>query len=140
MSYDDQIVELVLRALDEDVGRGDVTSSFLLDRDAAARGVILARESCVLSGLTVAEEVFRQVGAIAIPVGPQDGDSLDAGDRVLEVEGQAPALLAGERVALNFLQRLSGIATLTRSFVTKIEGLSAKVVDTRKTTPGLRLV
>lgn len=140
MCYDGHIAELVTRALDEDVGRGDVTSSFLSDRDAVARGVICARERCVLSGYTVAEEVFRQVGATVVPAVSRDGGLLDAGDCVMKVDGPAPALLAGERVALNFLQRLSGVATMTRSFVDRLEGLSAQVVDTRKTTPGLRFV
>ena len=140
MNYDDGTTEIVLRALDEDRGRGDVTSSFLLNEDCSVQGHIVAREDCVVSGLSVAEEVFRQTGAHPIPTSVRDGDTVHSGDCVLEVEGQAHALLGGERVALNFLQHLSGIATFTRSFVDKLDGVPARVVDTRKTIPGLRLV
>jgi nicotinate-nucleotide pyrophosphorylase (carboxylating) len=137
-SFDDH-AGLVARALAEDVGAGDVTVHYFTDTGARARAVIASRQSCVLAGLGTAAEVFRQVDAgILFEPCFQDGDQVAGGSIVVRLEGSLGALLTGERVALNFLQRLSGVATLTRKFVEEVRGTSARILDTRKTTPGLR--
>ena len=130
--------ELVRRALAEDFGWGDVTTEAIVDRKQKARGVITAKSSCVLAGLDVAGEAFRQMDPAAqITVNRLDGTRCERGTEVAEVRGLAAALLTAERTALNFLQRLSGIATLTRQFVDAAGGRIV-VLDTRKTTPILR--
>jgi len=130
--------ELVRRALGEDFGWGDVTTETIIDRKQKARGVITAKSPCVLAGLDVAGEAFRQMDpAVQIAVNRRDGTRCEPGTEVAEVRGLAAALLTAERTALNFLQRLSGIATLTRQFVDAAGGRIV-VLDTRKTTPILR--
>jgi nicotinate-nucleotide pyrophosphorylase (carboxylating) len=125
--------DIVRRALMEDGAFQDVTSPIV--GDAPARGRFVAKQDLVVCGLAVAREVFRQVGATLIPKA-RDGARLRRGGVIATVSGRARKVLAGERVALNFLQRLSGIATLTRRFVDLAR--PARVLDTRKTTPGLR--
>ena len=116
----------------------DVTSR-LIPADRTGTAVLLTREPCVLAGLDVAEAVFREVdGNLKWKALAKDGDRLKAGQAVAEVEGSARSVLSGERCALNFLQRLSGVATRTAEFVQAVEGTRAKILDTRKTTPGLR--
>jgi nicotinate-nucleotide pyrophosphorylase (carboxylating) len=130
--------ELVRRALAEDFGWGDVTTETIIDRKQKARGVITAKSPCVLAGLDVAAEAFRQMDPAAqITMNRADGTRCERGTEVAEVRGLAAALLTAERTALNFLQRLSGIATLTRRFVDAAGG-RITVLDTRKTTPILR--
>ena len=130
--------ELVRRALAEDFGWGDVTTETIIDRTQKARGVITVKSSCVLAGVDVAGEAFRQMDpAVQITVNRPDGTRCEPGTEVAEVRGLAAALLTAERTALNFLQRLSGIATLTRQFVDAAGGRIV-VLDTRKTTPILR--
>jgi nicotinate-nucleotide pyrophosphorylase (carboxylating) len=130
--------ETVQRALEEDLGEGDATSRALVPRPAMAEAAILARHACVVSGIAVAREVFRQVSPrVRVTALAKDGQSVRAGGILLCLRGPARALLAGERTALNFLQRMCGIATLTRAFVEQSGGRAA-VLDTRKTTPGLR--
>jgi nicotinate-nucleotide pyrophosphorylase (carboxylating) len=130
--------EIVRRALAEDFGWGDVTTETVIDRDQKARGIMLSKSSCVIAGLDIASEAFRQLDpGVAVEVRSKDGDRCEAGTVVAEYRGQASALLTAERTALNFLQRLSGIATLTRQFVEAADGRVA-VLDTRKTTPLLR--
>jgi nicotinate-nucleotide pyrophosphorylase (carboxylating) len=127
--------------LREDLGRGDITTQATVMRNARARGRFMAKEKMVVAGLEAAEEVFslldqqQQIEAFVA-----DGEEADAGKVIARTSGFADVLLAGERVALNLLQRLSGIATLTRSYVRAIEGTSAQIIDTRKTTPGLRML
>ncbi|HYY14907.1 MAG TPA: carboxylating nicotinate-nucleotide diphosphorylase [Chthoniobacterales bacterium] len=126
-------------ALQEDVGRGDVTSEFFVPASARASGRIVAREAATIAGTQTAAEVFRRVDPNThVDVISQDGALVNAEDIVLEVAGLARALLQAERVALNFLQHLSGIATLTRNFVDAAANEHVKILDTRKTTPGLR--
>ena len=133
--------EMVRRALAEDLGPGDVTSQACLPADLVGRARIEARQAGVMSGLAVAEEVFRQLSAaVSFRALVAEGETFPAGARLAELEGPVRDLLAGERVALNFLQRLSGIATLTRRYVEAVAGTKAVIVDTRKTTPGLRLL
>lgn len=131
--------ETIRRALAEDLGSGDITSECFIPPGHRSRAQIVAKEGGVLAGTEAAGEVFRQVDpATTVEVRRQDGETLAAGDVILEVCGPTRALLAAERTALNFLQRLSGIATLTRRFVDAVAGTKAVILDTRKTTPGLR--
>jgi nicotinate-nucleotide pyrophosphorylase (carboxylating) len=135
----EEIAEKVRDALREDVGTGDVTTLATVPQTAPARAVLVAREPLVLAGLALARETFQQVSSQAqFTRDAQDGQSLGNGDVLLEVSGPAAAILTAERVALNFLQRLSGVATLTAQFVQAVRGTQAKIVDTRKTTPGWR--
>lgn len=131
----------VIRALEEDIGPKDITTSALIPEDLEARGLIIAKEDLVLAGIRVASECFRTLDPEIIFKGRfRDGDSIKAGRIVAEIKGKARAILMGERVALNFLQRLSGIATLTAKYVERIKGTKVRIVDTRKTTPGLRVL
>lgn len=135
----DEIRHAVQAALAEDVGSGDVTTLATVPDNLTARGFIFAREPLVVAGVALAETTFKQVStAISVENRAADGDSVSAGQPLAEVKGPAGAILTAERVALNFLQRLSGVATLTRKFVKAIEGTGATVLDTRKTTPGWR--
>ena len=129
----------IAAAIKEDIGDGDVTTDFFVPESLRATGRIIAREKAVVAGTGAAAEVFRQVDpATDVQLSRRDGEDVDAGDIIIEVHGPARSILKAERVALNFLQRLCGIATLTREFVNAIGSHSAKVLDTRKTTPGLR--
>jgi len=139
MLPENYITDLAIRALEEDVGRGDVTSSFIVADSDMCRAAVVACERAVVSGALVAEEVFRQTGVGSVQLVHSDGDEVDPSDCVLEIEGTPQTLLAGERVALNFLQQLSGVATRTRAYVDAVAGFAARIVDTRKTVPGLRL-
>lgn len=126
-------------ALREDIGAGDITTEFFVPDGLRALGRIVARERAIVAGGETAAEVFRRVNPeLNVDVLQPDGSALSGGETILEVRGSARSILTAERVALNFLQRLSGIATLTRQFVDAIGKSRAKVLDTRKTTPGLR--
>ena len=126
-------------ALSEDIGEGDLTTDFFVSKNQQATARIVAHERATLAGTETAAEVFRRVdSAVEITVVKNDGCEIDAGDSVIELRGQARSILRAERVALNFLQRLSGIATLTRKFVDAAGTDHVKILDTRKTTPGLR--
>jgi nicotinate-nucleotide pyrophosphorylase (carboxylating) len=132
--------ELVRRAVAEDLGWGDFTTDAIVSADQRAVGTLIARASLVLAGLDVALETFRQLDpAITVVVHRHDGERLDADEPIAEITGFAGPMLTAERTALNFLQRLSGIATLTRRFVDAAAG-GAKVLDTRKTTPMMRVL
>ena len=141
MIYSLLIEDVVRRALREDVGTGDVTTLATVPADIRARANIVAKGPGVVAGLPVLEEVFRQVSPdIKIKFIREDGAWVRPGDILCEIEGWARAILTGERVALNFIQLLSGVATRTASFVELVAGSGARIVDTRKTTPGLRLI
>jgi nicotinate-nucleotide pyrophosphorylase (carboxylating) len=130
--------EIVRRALAEDLGWGDVTTEATVSPEQRARGVLLSKSSCIVAGIQVAEEVFRQLDpAIAFQIRRQDSERCAPGDIIAEARGSAAAMLTAERTALNLLQRMSGIATLTRAFVDAAGG-GITVLDTRKTTPTLR--
>jgi nicotinate-nucleotide pyrophosphorylase (carboxylating) len=135
----EEIRRAVQAALAEDIGSGDVTTLATVPEDATVRAVMRAREALVVAGLAFAEAAFRELstGAYSQPVG-QDGQRAKAGDVLLKISGPARAILSAERVALNFVQRLSGVATLTAQFVEAVKGTRAKLLDTRKTTPGWR--
>ncbi len=129
----------IAAALAEDVGSGDVTSEFFVSANLQALGRIVARERAVVAGANTAAAVFQRVDPkLHVQVLQPDGSALSGGETILEIRGSARSILTAERVALNFLQRLSGIATLTRQFVDGIGKSKAKILDTRKTTPGLR--
>jgi len=131
--------DIVRRALQEDVGTGDVTTLLTVPSGTEALGEFIATQPGVLAGLPVVERVFCQTDS-RVQVEPlvKEGQRFDAGAVLGVVRGEARAILMGERVALNFLQRLSGIATLTARFVEAVRDLSVRICDTRKTTPGLR--
>ncbi len=128
-------------ALNEDIGSGDITTNSIIPGDLTTRATMLAKAPGVVAGLQVAEYVFKSLNPDII-WNPfiKDGDKVKKGDLIVEVKGSYRALLTGERLALNFLQRMSGIATMTSCFVEAVEGLGTKVLDTRKTVPGLRLL
>jgi nicotinate-nucleotide pyrophosphorylase (carboxylating) len=135
------IQQLIGRALEEDIGPGDVTSEALVPDAQQARAYIAAKGRCVLAGNPVAASVLLRVDpSLEVEQLAHDGDTVEAGRRVLSVAGRARAILAGERTALNFLQRLSGIATLARRCVDQAAPAGVTVLDTRKTTPGMRLM
>jgi nicotinate-nucleotide pyrophosphorylase (carboxylating) len=128
-------------ALDEDIGQGDLTSRYFVPVALRGSARIFAKEPAIAAGVETAAEVFQRVDpALSVRIVTAAGESLATGQTVLEVSGPVRSILTAERVALNFLQRLSGIATLTRRFVDAIAGTSAVILDTRKTTPGLRIL
>ncbi|MGD9210208.1 MAG: carboxylating nicotinate-nucleotide diphosphorylase [Desulfobacteraceae bacterium] len=133
------IDELINLALNEDIGLGDITTENLISPDACGSAIIVAKEALIICGFEVARKVFHRLDP-SIKFTPKfsDGDTVSKGQTVLTMEGNLTALLSGERTALNFMQRLSGIATLTRSYVKLIQNTAVRLVDTRKTTPGLR--
>ena len=129
----------VTAALAEDIGTGDITTDALVPADATLSLIMAARQDIVAAGLPVARAVFRRLApAAALGVETSDGTSVAAGTVMMRIEGPARGLLSGERAALNFVQVLSGIATLTRAYVQRIAGTGAVLLDTRKTVPGLR--
>jgi nicotinate-nucleotide pyrophosphorylase (carboxylating) len=135
------IYEVVNAALDEDLGRGDITSRAVVRPGLKARGSFIAKQDFILAGLEVADAVFTSFDPyIQIESTVGDGEEIKAGKAFARTSGDAQILLAGERVALNFLQRLSGIATLTRAYVDAVVDTGTRIVDTRKTTPGLRVI
>jgi nicotinate-nucleotide pyrophosphorylase (carboxylating) len=135
----DEVVDVVHLALEEDIGSGDVTSLACIPDDRLASGTFVARESLVLAGIDLLALIYEARGGVdELVILRKDGDALEDGCPIATVRGRARALLECERVALNFLQRLSGVATLARKFATEVEGTGCRVLDTRKTTPGLR--
>ena len=133
------VIPIIQRALDEDIGDGDVTTLCTVSPETMLVGQFIAKEAGIIAGLEVAKLTFSlmddRVRFISLVA---DGDQVEAGKVIAEVSGPGRALLSGERVALNFLQRMSGIATLTRHFVEAVQDASAVILDTRKTAPGLR--
>jgi nicotinate-nucleotide pyrophosphorylase len=129
----------IAAALKEDIGKGDITTEFFVPEALPASGRIVAHEPAVVAGTGTAAEIFRRIDPETdIQIVRPDGEAIVAGDIVIEVRGLARSILKAERVALNFLQRLCGVATLTRQFVDAVGNHPAKILDTRKTTPGLR--
>jgi nicotinate-nucleotide pyrophosphorylase (carboxylating) len=135
-----EVLDAVERAISEDLGTGDVTSELCVPASARAVGRMIAREPMTLAGVELATLVFGQVapGACTVDILKNSGARLQPGDVIAIVEGPARALLTGERTALNFMQRLSGVATLATAYAKEVEGTKCRVLDTRKTTPGLR--
>lgn len=136
-----EIDRIIQTALQEDIGLGDVTTLATVAPGTSGRAQLVAKEDFVLAGLDVAARVFRLVGdGVAFEKIVEDGRAVDRGQVLAWIKGDAALLLQGERVALNLLQRMSGIATLTAQYVRAVEGTRATLVDTRKTTPGLRVL
>src|SRR5437660_4923986 len=132
-------VDLIKRALEEDGAFADITTLSTVSADQWSTGSIVARQAGVVAGLAVAAETFRVLDErVSIELLVQDGASVQAGEGLLRLQGPARSLLSAERVALNFLGHLSGIATITASCVRALEGKQTRILDTRKTTPGLR--
>ena len=126
-------------ALAEDLGSGDLTSLFFIPETRASKGRIFAKEASVVAGVEAVRRVYQKLdGRVELTILTRDGSRVDAGETVLEMSGPTRSVLSGERVALNFIQRLSGIATLTAQFVEAVHGTGVTILDTRKTTPGLR--
>lgn len=134
-----RLEEIIKSALEEDIQTGDITTRATVDPDARGRARIIARRCGVICGLEIAEKVFHHLdNRLQITALCSDGDLVEPNHVLLQIEGGLPAILSGERVALNFLGRLSGVATLTRRFVEKVDGTGCTILDTRKTTPLLR--
>lgn len=130
---------IIRRALQEDIGRQDITTANLIPAGQQARGIIAAKEAGIIAGIAVCQAVFRRLDPdVRCRAFIADGQSVQPLDRIVEIAGRSTALLSGERVALNLLQRLSGIATRSRSMSERIKAYNTVIIDTRKTTPGLR--
>ena len=139
--YGHMLDTLILNALSEDVGTGDITTESTIPEDRVAHGKYRAKESGVLCGIGVAERVFALINpSIRFTAYKKDGDRIEKGEIIAEVVGKATDVLTGERVGLNLMQRMSGIATRTAEACAQVEGTGAKICDTRKTTPGLRVI
>jgi len=135
----DHVEKLIDLALTEDIGSGDVTSEYFVPADVESKAMMLVKADGVVAGLKIAQYVFHKVDAsIKTKILKPDGSQVSKGDYVMEIAGPARSVLTGERVALNFMQRLSGVATKTAFFVALTDGTKARVLDTRKTTPGWR--
>jgi nicotinate-nucleotide pyrophosphorylase (carboxylating) len=134
----DHLIDL---ALQEDIGPGDITTEYLISPNLEGEGIVIAKEPVVVAGLDVAEKVFRRLDPdIRCASKFRDGDDVPEGETILNISGTLRALLTGERTALNFLQRLSGIATNVRAYAERLKRYSVRLVDTRKTTPGWRVL
>lgn len=141
MKIGKHIKGLITQALREDIGYGDVTTRALIPRQLRVDAVIIAKQTGSIAGLDIAKAVFLQLDKdIKFKAFVQDGNKIKAGKKIARISGSARAILTAERTALNFLGHLSGIATLTRQFVNKVKPYKAKILDTRKTTPGLRVL
>lgn len=136
-----QVKQLIDTAIEEDIGRGDVTTEATITEDARAHARLIAKQEIVLAGIEIFAGVYTRLDrSIGLKFHHRDGERLPPRTMIAELDGSARALLAGERVALNFLQRLSGIATLTRRYVETVSGYKVGIIDTRKTTPGWRVL
>jgi len=137
----DAIKSVIDYALKEDIGSGDVTTNSLIPLELSTKATMVAKSSGVIAGLAVAKYVFRTLSPDIIwKAFVNDGDKVVRGDLILEISGSYRALLTGERLALNFMQRMSGIATMTANYVNALTGFKTKILDTRKTVPGLRIL
>lgn len=136
-----EIQKLIELALKEDIGAGDITSDALIHKNLLGKAEIVAKQKGVLAGIKIAEKVFKKKdpNLFFIPL-KKDGENFKPNDKIAIIEGRVKSILKCERTALNFLQKLSGIATLTQSFVSKMKGEKIKILDTRKTTPGFRIL
>lgn len=141
MEIPPSVTDLLRRALEEDIGPGDITTSLVVSRGRKSKARYLAKEDFILAGLPFAGEVFRLLDpSIKFKMFFHDRARVNNGDILAEVYGKTGDILAGERVSLNVLQRLSGIATLTDAYVKQVKGLNVKIIDTRKTTPCMRFM
>nr|WP_300302902.1 carboxylating nicotinate-nucleotide diphosphorylase [Anaerosolibacter sp.] len=135
------VEEIIRHALKEDMNYGDVTSDTLIPLEAMAAARMTAKEDGVIAGLAVAEMTFKTVDStLSFVALKKDGDTVKKGDHIAEIKGSIRGILKAERLALNLIQRMSGIATLSKAYADEVEGYTTRVVDTRKTTPGLRIL
>jgi nicotinate-nucleotide pyrophosphorylase (carboxylating) len=133
--------ELIKMALEEDIGEGDVTSAYFIPEERMARAFLTVRREGVVSGAAIAKQVFAEVDpTLDVQVMVEDGSRVGEGAMLMKVEGKARSILTAERTALNFMQRLSGVATLTARYVDEVKHTRAQILDTRKTTPGYRIL
>jgi nicotinate-nucleotide pyrophosphorylase (carboxylating) len=136
-----QVKNLIQTAIEEDIGRGDVTTEATIAKDVKWRAHLISKQEVVMAGIDVFAEVYAVLDkSVQVKPNYQDGELISAGTQIADLEGTACSLLIGERVALNFLQRLTGIATLTRQYIEAVRGYPVAIVDTRKTTPGWRVL
>lgn len=136
-----EIQKLIKVALKEDIGVGDITSDALIHKNLSGKAEVVARQKGVLAGIKIAEKVFKEKAPnLSFIPFKKDGENFKPNDKIALIEGKVKSILKCERTALNFLQKLSGIATLTQSFVSKLKGKKIKILDTRKTTPGFRVL
>ncbi|BCJ87386.1 carboxylating nicotinate-nucleotide diphosphorylase [Effusibacillus dendaii] len=142
MKLDLRVIQpIILRALQEDIGFSDITTNSIVAADKQANAVLVMKEPGILAGLPVAEQVFKTLDPdLRLNALAKDGDAIASGQAILEIEGSARSMLTSERVALNFVQRMSAVATRTARFVELVRYYNAKITDTRKTTPGFRLL
>ena len=141
MDIPSTVIELITHAIEEDLGHGDITTSLLVPEKNESKALYIAKGNFVLAGMPFAKEVFRILDAsVSFRIFYNEGSKVSRGDVLAEVAGKTRALLAGERISLNILQRLSGIATLSSQFVDAVRGTKAKILDTRKTTPCQRFM
>lgn len=135
------VTQLIELAFAEDIGEGDHTSLACIDRDATGKSIIVAKEDGILVGVQLAEMIFKKVDAsLEVKQLFADGARINNRDVVMEISGRSQSMLTAERTVLNFMQRLSGVATQTARYVEQLKGLKTKILDTRKTTPGMRLL
>lgn len=135
--YLDRHIDL---SLSEDIGSGDYSSLSCIDKSENSKAILIAKEKGIICGIDIAKRVFEKIdNSIEIISYKKDGDKIEFGDKIFSIQGNAIGILTAERTALNYVQRLSGIATTTSNYVKKIENSNSKLLDTRKTTPGLRL-
>lgn len=136
-----QVEQIITLALNEDIGTGDITTLSTIPEDKTATGRFVAKEDMIICGIDLAAHIFARVDpSIELKANFKDGDAVKKGDVIATVSGNARNVLTGERTALNFMQRLTGIATRTHASVAEVAGTNAKITDTRKTTPGLRVL
>ncbi len=141
LNYSCLLKETIRIAIYEDIGHGDITSFLIVPDDKKAKANIIAKENFILAGMPFVKEVFNAIDPItAMQIYFDEGDCVKKGDIIASISGKARSLLAGERISLNILQRISGIAVMTNQFVKKVNGLSVRIADTRKTIPGMRIM
>ncbi len=139
--HDSKISRLTEQALFEDIGFGDITSEATIPEEQLGSATFLVKENGIISGIELLEIIFRYVdGQVTVQTNTESGAMVSVGEKIATLDGPVRSILLGERVALNFLQRMSGIATLTHKFVHAVAGTNAKITDTRKTVPGLRML
>lgn len=135
------VIQLIEMSFAEDIGSGDHTSLACINKDATGKSIIVAKEEGILAGVVLGEYIFKKVDpSLKVKLLIPDGAEVKSGDVVMEIEGSTISMLTGERTVLNFMQRLSGVSTQTQRYVKVLKGLKTKILDTRKTTPGMRLL
>lgn len=134
------IDKLIISALEEDIPNSDITTNSIIDCNSRSKVDLIAKGNGIIAGLQVFERVFKLLGDVSVEFYKKDGDPVKSGDILAVVSGSTKSILSGERTALNYLQRMSGVATITNKFVNKLQGSNTKLLDTRKTTPNMRIL